>query len=76
MLDTITEDVGRAVPAEDPAALAEAMAAILSNPQMAAQMGRRGRDRAAAQFTWRARAARMLAVYEQVCSRRTPSRAA
>ena len=74
MLDTITDDVGRAVPAEDPAALADAMAVILAAPKMAAQMGRQGRDRAVGQFTWRARADRMLAVYEQICARRTSRR--
>jgi glycosyltransferase involved in cell wall biosynthesis len=66
MLDTITDDVGRAVPAEDPTALADAICSVLADRSLARAMGARGRQRAIADFTWRARAARMLDVYQRV----------
>ena len=68
MLDTIVDDVGRAVPPEDPESLARAMCEILDNRELARQMGRFGRQRAVTQFTWKARATRLLDVYQRVCS--------
>jgi glycosyltransferase involved in cell wall biosynthesis len=67
MLDTIVDDVGRSVPAEDPARLAEAICEILENRAMAHRMGTRGRERAVTKFTWNARAERLLDVYRRVC---------
>jgi glycosyltransferase involved in cell wall biosynthesis len=67
MLDTIVDEVGRAVPAEDPALLAEAICEILDNRALGQQMGARGRERAVRHFTWSARAGRMLDVYRRVC---------
>lgn len=66
MLDTITDEVGLAVAAEDPAALAEAMCRVLENRELAREFGRRGRERAVTHFTWSARAERLLAVYRLV----------
>lgn len=66
MLDTITDEVGLAVPAEDPQALADALIGILGDPARAAEMGRRGRERAVTHFTWAARAQRLLDVYRRV----------
>jgi starch synthase len=43
---------GLLVPAGDPAALASALAQLLSAPVLARAMGARGRDRAAARFRW------------------------
>lgn len=68
MLDTIVGDVGRAVPAEDPESLAKAMCEILDNRTLARQLGAAGRQRAITQFTWKARANRLLDVYRRVCS--------
>jgi glycosyltransferase involved in cell wall biosynthesis len=68
MLDTIVDDVGRAVPAEDPASLAHAMCEILDNREMAQSMGQAGRLRAVTQFTWKARASKLLDVYRRVCN--------
>jgi glycosyltransferase involved in cell wall biosynthesis len=66
MLDTITDDVGLAVAAEDPDALAKAMCDILSDRGRASALGRRGRERAIKHFTWSARAERLLDVYRRV----------
>jgi glycosyltransferase involved in cell wall biosynthesis len=67
MLDTIVDDVGRSVPAEDPVRLEEAMCEILEDPALGRQMGMSGRERAAKLFTWSARAKRLLDVYRRVC---------
>jgi glycosyltransferase involved in cell wall biosynthesis len=68
MLDTIVDEVGRAVPPEDPERLAQAMCEILDNRELARQMGRSGRERAVTQFTWKTRANRLLDIYQCVCS--------
>ncbi|MEK9672145.1 MAG: glycosyltransferase family 4 protein [Rhodospirillaceae bacterium] len=49
-------DCGIAVPAEDPPALARAVAALAANPDRANAMGRRGRDIIAAHHSWDTRA--------------------
>jgi glycosyltransferase involved in cell wall biosynthesis len=67
MLDTIVDEVGRAVPPEDPERLAQAICEILENRALARQMGAAGRERATTQFTWKARATRLLDVYRRVC---------
>jgi glycosyltransferase involved in cell wall biosynthesis len=66
MLDTIVDEVGRSVAAEDPAALAEAICGILEDRPLAQAMGERGRQRAVTHFTWRARADRLLALYRRI----------
>lgn len=66
MLDTITDEVGRAVPAEDAPALADAIAGILADRALARELGRHGRERAVRHFTWSARAERLLDVYRRV----------
>lgn len=68
MLDTIVDDVGRAVPAEDPKSLAEAICEILDNRTQTSRMGICGRERAVTNFTWSARANRLLDVYHRVCN--------
>ncbi len=70
MLDTIVDDVGRAVPAEDPKSLAEAICEILDNRALASRMGACGRERAVTNFTWSTRAKRLLNVYRRVCHAR------
>lgn len=66
MLDTITPEVGHAVPAEDATALAEAIGALLADPVRGREMGRLGRERAQQHFTWSARAAILLDLYRRV----------
>jgi glycosyltransferase involved in cell wall biosynthesis len=66
MLDTITEEVGFAVPAEEPAALARAIGELLTDPARAQELGRSGRLRAERHFTWNARAAVLLDLYRRV----------
>jgi glycosyltransferase involved in cell wall biosynthesis len=68
MLDTIVEEVGRAVAPEDPEGLAQAMCEILDDRALARRMGAAGRLRAATHFTWKARANRLLDVYRRVCA--------
>lgn len=46
------------------AGLASAMAALGADPERAGQLGKAGRARVDAQFTWSAKASRMLTIYE------------
>ncbi len=55
------------VPAEDAAALAEAIAAVLSDSAQHRELAAAGRARAA-QFTWQAAATGILAAYEQAAT--------
>jgi glycosyltransferase involved in cell wall biosynthesis len=55
-------ETGLLVPPRDPAALAEACAALLADPARARRLGEAGRERLAAHFGWDRVAARMLAV--------------
>jgi alpha-maltose-1-phosphate synthase len=62
---------GLLVPPGDPAALAEAINALLADPVLATEMGRRGRARADAEFGWPGIAAQTAGLYaELVASRR------
>jgi glycosyltransferase involved in cell wall biosynthesis len=55
---------GFLAPQHDPAAVADRLATLLGNPQLATQLGEAGRQRAEAQ-TWTAVARRYLDLYEQ-----------
>jgi alpha-maltose-1-phosphate synthase len=61
---------GLLVPPSDPRALADAVNALLGDPQRAAAYGRAGRKRAEHEFGWGVVAERTLAVYE--AARATP----
>jgi len=52
-------DTGLLVPPADPAALADALVALLEDPLRAREMGRRGRARVAERFLWSHAAARL-----------------
>jgi alpha-maltose-1-phosphate synthase len=56
------------VPPDDPAALADAMNALLRDPGRADAMGRAGRERAVAEFSWDAVAAQTAALYAELVS--------
>jgi starch synthase len=57
---------GLLAPPDDPAALADAMNALLRNPGRAEAMGRAGRLRAVDEFSWDAVAAQTAALYAEV----------
>ena len=57
---------GLLVPPSDPKALADAVNRLLDDPGLAAEMGRAGRERAIAEFSWRAIAEQTVALYEAV----------
>jgi len=57
---------GLLVPPGDPAALADAINALVRDPALAAKMGRRGRERAVAEFDWAGIAAQTVALYEEL----------
>lgn len=64
---SVTDGVtGYLVPPKDPAALAERLAFLWSNPALAAALGRAGIRRVRAQFTWELVAARLVEVYRAV----------
>ena len=67
LIDTVVEDVtGVHVPPRDPEALADAIGALLEDPQRRARYGLAGRRRAATRYSWRRIAAETTRVYDQV----------
>lgn len=68
--DLVEDEVtGRIVPPGEPAAIAAAVESLLAAPEQAAELGRRGRARALAEFTWERKKERTLSVYREVLSR-------
>jgi starch synthase len=61
-------ETGLLVPADDPAALAEALNAVIADPARADAMGAAGRKRAVAEFGWDAIAAQTAALYAELTS--------
>ena len=59
---------GLLVPPEDPAALADAMNQLLRDPGRADAMGRAGRERAVAEFSWDAVAAQTAELYAELAA--------
>ena len=57
---------GLLVPPGEPAALAGAINALVRDPALAAEMGRRGRERAVAEFDWAGIAAQTVALYQEL----------
>jgi starch synthase len=57
---------GLLVPPEDPAPLADALNVLLRDPARADAMGRAGRERAVAEFSWDAVAAQTAALYAEL----------
>ncbi len=56
------------MPPGDPAALADALNALVRDPARADAMGRAGRERAVAEFGWGAVAAQTAALYAELIS--------
>ncbi len=66
--EAVAEDgTGVVVPPGDPPALAAALRAVLSNPGMAEEMGRRAYRAAEDKYSWRAIAQTIEGVYRRVC---------
>lgn len=61
---------GYLVPPRDPRVLAERLFELLSRPELAARMGRAGRERVAREFTWPRVAERVAGVYQSVLAMR------
>jgi starch synthase len=59
-------ETGLLVPPDDPVALADALNSLLGNPRLAESMGRRGRERAIAYFSWSTVAAQTAALYSEM----------
>jgi alpha-maltose-1-phosphate synthase len=59
-------ETGLLVPPGDPAPLAEALNALLGDPDRARAMGQAGRKRAVAEFGWPAIAAQTAALYAKL----------
>jgi alpha-maltose-1-phosphate synthase len=69
-------ETGLLVPPDDPGALASALNSLLADPGRAEAMGRRGRERAIAEFSWPAIAARTVALYAELARRPPGAQAA
>jgi glycosyltransferase involved in cell wall biosynthesis len=69
-------ETGLLVPPQDPAALAEALSALLRDPDLAQKMGRAGRERAASQFTLDRMVRETEALYAELLARTGQRRAA
>lgn len=67
-LPEVVDDAGLLVPPEDAGALAGALRHLLAEPELAAELGRRGRERSR-RFTWAAAAAGMEAVFAEALAR-------
>lgn len=67
---------GVLVPANDPEALARAVLALLADEDRAAAMGRAGRERALARFTWDRAATTLWSEYERLLAQPPRRRAA
>jgi glycosyltransferase involved in cell wall biosynthesis len=64
-------ETGVLVPPGDAAALADAIAALLADPERRASMGAAGARRIEQQFSWRACAEKTVALYEEVLAARS-----
>jgi glycosyltransferase involved in cell wall biosynthesis len=67
---------GILVPAADPAAVADALVTLLANPAHAAALGRAGRERVLARFTWDRVAETLAGYYAELLATRRAGRAA
>jgi alpha-maltose-1-phosphate synthase len=63
-------ETGLLVEPDNPAALSDALNALLSDPERARAMGQAGRARAEAEFSWTSVAARTADLYAEVMKNR------
>jgi len=76
LLDTVVPgETGLLVPPGDAVALARAIEEVLADSARASALGRAGRERVAARFTWDRIAATLAAHYERVLERAPADRA-
>lgn len=68
-LAEVVADAGAVVPAGDVAALADAIANLLRSPERAAALGKKGRERVEAHFSWAVCARQMTALYQRAIDR-------
>jgi D-inositol-3-phosphate glycosyltransferase len=69
--DTVVDgDTGRLVPPNDPTQTADAISTLLNNPRLRADMGRAGRERVCARYTWDRIAADTERIYEKLAASR------
>lgn len=74
LLDTVVDGAtGRLVPPRDPQALAEALAPLLAEPQLARRWGQQARRRAVTDYDWSIVAERTEAVLERAVAERRRS---
>jgi len=66
----VVGDAGLVVPERDPAALARAIDAVLSQPGLREQLVRRGRERAAERFDWSVVAEQTLTLFQNAVAQR------
>lgn len=67
LVETVSHGVnGLLVPFDDVAALADALAQLLLNPDLAAQLGKAGRETVQARYTWDHTYETLCAIYEQI----------
>jgi phosphatidyl-myo-inositol alpha-mannosyltransferase len=66
--EVVTEETGTLVPPDDPEALADAIAVLLSDEPARAERGRAARGRAESEYAWPLLARRLADCYERVLS--------
>jgi D-inositol-3-phosphate glycosyltransferase len=67
LIDTVVEDVtGVHVPPRDPQGVADALEALLADPERRKRYGRAGRRRATSRYSWHRIAAQTVRVYESL----------
>ena len=74
--DVMTSETGLTVPPGDPAALAQAVIALLDDEPRRRALGAAARDLARDRYAWDGIARRLLGIYELVAARGTPARVA
>lgn len=64
--EVLTEETGALVPPDDPEALADGIAALLSDESVRVERGKAARERAVSEYAWPLLAGRLAACYERL----------